>query len=224
MAQNKKTRVKLEAPKSWWQRLNTGANIGVVTLVLMVLGVIAAFMVVPEVRSVLHLGNAPSPEQTKPQENSLVPQTPKKTQPNDETPRIQYLPLPKQVPFKSPDTWMTSVPKGGMPFTVDFKGEKITVVSQNDVAMMLDQRPNWPLAHKYVGEEPKPVTLFVAIGKDGRVDNVEVASGDPASGEAVKKLVKGWQFKPFVKDGIPVGVQTMMQLHPDDVMRPPGIK
>lgn len=52
------------------------------------------------------------------------------------------------------------------------------------------------------------VVLQAVIGKDGRVQNLQVVSGHPMLASAALDAVKQWKYKPYFLNGQPVEVET----------------
>jgi TonB family protein len=52
------------------------------------------------------------------------------------------------------------------------------------------------------------VWVKIYISETGDVENVEVISGDPILADAAVRAAKKWKFKPFIKNGKPVKVNT----------------
>ncbi len=57
-----------------------------------------------------------------------------------------------------------------------------------------------------------PVVLDVRVGRDGRVQDVQVTSGPPILAESAVAAVKQWQFQPKRVNGQPVEMQTQLTL------------
>ncbi len=53
------------------------------------------------------------------------------------------------------------------------------------------------------------VGLEVTISSSGSVSSVRRIIGDPTLGEAASQAVRGWKYRPFLKDGVPVEVVTV---------------
>jgi TonB family protein len=94
--------------------------------------------------------------------------------------------------------------------TVAFDGKNVPVMTQADVERVLDRKVPISAFVRASGT----IDLFVAIDKDGTVQNVEFVSGDKAIADEAKDAVKQWRFKPFVKDGEEVAVQRVIELAP----------
>jgi protein TonB len=56
------------------------------------------------------------------------------------------------------------------------------------------------------------VVLDVKISKAGDVEDVKLFSGHPALAQAAMDAVKQWKYKPYLLDGIPVEVETQVQV------------
>jgi protein TonB len=57
------------------------------------------------------------------------------------------------------------------------------------------------------------VKLNVLIGKDGTVENLEVASGHPLLAPAALEAVRQWIYKPTLLNGNPVEVVTVVDIN-----------
>lgn len=57
------------------------------------------------------------------------------------------------------------------------------------------------------------VVLNAIIGKDGSVQNLEVASGHPMLAAAALRAVSQWKFRPYILDGAPIEVETQIAVH-----------
>lgn len=57
------------------------------------------------------------------------------------------------------------------------------------------------------------VTLLFTIDKEGSAINLEVAQGDPLLAQAAIDAVKQWKYKPFLLNGEPVEVETMVRIN-----------
>jgi len=77
------------------------------------------------------------------------------------------------------------------------------------------------LIHKVAPEYPKKarkkrvegvVRLHAIIGKDGRVYDLEVVSGDPLLTDAALKAVRQWRYEPTLLNGDPVQVDTTIDV------------
>ena len=76
--------------------------------------------------------------------------------------------------------------------------------------------PNYPPAAK-ANHVEGTVVLHAVIGKDGKVQDIQVLSGDSRLAEAAVEAVKQWRYRPFRLNGEPVEVDTQItivfQLH-----------
>jgi protein TonB len=57
------------------------------------------------------------------------------------------------------------------------------------------------------------VELQIRIGKDGRVIEAKVLSGDPLLVDAAMESVKQWLYEPMVLNGVPVEVITQVDVN-----------
>ena len=56
------------------------------------------------------------------------------------------------------------------------------------------------------------VVLHATIGKDGKVTNLTVVSGDPLLSKAAMDAVRQWQYQPTLLDGKPIEVETTVSV------------
>jgi hypothetical protein len=205
---------------NWWRGLSLEAKIGLGTLICAILTVILAAMVVPEFRYITGLEKRPEeratpvppPSQNRPEDKPTQPTAPENTVP---APHLKYVPLPNAAPLKTPDTLVTSITKEGTePATVSINGEKIPVMTQADLEKVLAHKVN-PVFSYATNPSTDKVYVIVGIRKDGTVENVEALSGNKVEGQMAKAAIRQWKFKPFVKDGEQVAVQTVIELAPE---------
>ncbi len=57
------------------------------------------------------------------------------------------------------------------------------------------------------------VQLSAVIGKDGKIENLQVISGHPMLAQAALSAVRQWKYKPYVLNGQPVEVQTTITVN-----------
>jgi periplasmic protein TonB len=57
------------------------------------------------------------------------------------------------------------------------------------------------------------VTLHAVITKQGEISDLQLVSGDPMLAEAAMDAVKGWKYRPYLKDGERVEVETTIQVN-----------
>jgi TonB family protein len=198
--------------KNLWQRLSTGER---VSSVIGLISLLLASLVVPEVRYFLHLEKRPEehtvqpPYNTQPEAQPSTHPKPDDTQPTK--PGLRYVPLPNAVPLNDEHReLMTQTPNEGDKQwkTVSINGETLAVVSSKDLdAYLLQKVEPSGFIKLNQGED---VQLYVGIGKDGAVKDVQVISGDATFAEGAKDAVKQWKFKPFTEHGDPVAVQTVI--------------
>jgi periplasmic protein TonB len=68
-------------------------------------------------------------------------------------------------------------------------------------------KPDYPDAWKREGIQGT-VHLHAIIAKDGSVQEVTVIDGDERLAKSAEKAVKKWRYKPTMRSGEPVDVQT----------------
>ena len=95
--------------------------------------------------------------------------------------------------------------------TVVVEGRHVQVMTQQDLEMVLEHKVD---ATAYV-KSSEPVNVWMEIGKDGTVEKVSGIGSDGSMNEKFKGALKHWRFKPFMKDGKDVAVQTVIQLKGD---------
>jgi TonB family protein len=71
--------------------------------------------------------------------------------------------------------------------------------------------PEYPPYAKAAGIQGV-VTLRATIGKDGHVTNVHAANGPSQLQQAAEKAVRYWVYKPYLLDGEPVTVETVINV------------
>jgi protein TonB len=73
---------------------------------------------------------------------------------------------------------------------------------------IIDQvKPNYPELAKLSRTEGV-VAMNILIGKDGKVNKVDIVSGPPLLTRAAQEAVKQWKYKPTIVNGGPVEVIT----------------
>jgi hypothetical protein len=60
--------------------------------------------------------------------------------------------------------------------------------------------------HRY-----NPVPVRIIIGKDGKVKHIHVISAFPDQSDAIINALHRWRFKPYLRNGHPVEVETGIQ-------------
>jgi protein TonB len=53
-----------------------------------------------------------------------------------------------------------------------------------------------------------PVVLEAIVNKHGKVDSLQLVSGDPLLAQAAADAVKQWRYKPYSHNGEPTDFQT----------------
>jgi protein TonB len=57
------------------------------------------------------------------------------------------------------------------------------------------------------------VVLAAVIGKDGKVKEVRVVSGQPLLAQAAERAVREWKYKPYMLNGTPVEIDTTINVN-----------
>src|SRR5437879_2689450 len=70
-------------------------------------------------------------------------------------------------------------------------------------------KPFYPLEAKSKGAQGK-VWLQLVISQTGDVESADILSGDPDLARAAQEAMKKWKFKPYIRNGKPVKVNTKM--------------
>jgi protein TonB len=56
------------------------------------------------------------------------------------------------------------------------------------------------------------VILYVILGADGTVEQIQIISGHPLLTQSVIDAVRQWRYKPTLIDGAPVEVETQVSI------------
>lgn len=57
------------------------------------------------------------------------------------------------------------------------------------------------------------VVMEVIVGTDGRVRHVKVLQGSPSINSAAEDAVRQWQYKPYLINGVPLGVESQVTIN-----------
>ena len=204
---------------SWWKGLSLELKIAIISLAFVVLTFIAAALVVPEIRHLLHLQSETEERTTEPkgtpQSGTPESQPPKQKEPERESPakpKLRYVPLPGAVPLDEEHKQLLTSSQTGEEIprkTVFVDGKMYPVLNSNDIDKILLRKEPTGFIKLNQNED---VQLYVGIDKDGKVETVQVLSGDQTTGEKAADAVKQWKFKPFVENGDRVAVQTVIDI------------
>ena len=87
-------------------------------------------------------------------------------------------------------------------------------VSQGVVSGLLQHKvePQYPPAARSARIQGA-VVLKATIGKDGRVNDLQVVSGHPMLAQAALSAVKQWRYKPYYLNGEPVSIDTTITVN-----------
>jgi TonB family protein len=99
------------------------------------------------------------------------------------------------------------------PKDTEIKSPKIRVGGNMQQAKLVSQvRPVYPADAKAQRIQGS-VKLEAVIGKDGKVENLKVLSGDPLLAPAALEAVRQWQYQPTLLNGNPVEVVTQIDVN-----------
>jgi protein TonB len=99
------------------------------------------------------------------------------------------------------------------PKDTEIKSPKIRVGGNMQQAKLVSQvRPVYPADAKAQRIQGS-VKLEAVIGKDGKVENLKVLSGDPLLAPAALEAVRQWQYQTTLLNGNPVEVVTQIDVN-----------
>jgi TonB family protein len=78
--------------------------------------------------------------------------------------------------------------------------------------LLVQTKPNYPPEAKAKGIQGA-VVLEATIGKDGKVENLQVLSGEPLLAAAALDAVRSWQYSTTLLNGDPVEVVTNIDVN-----------
>jgi TonB family protein len=88
----------------------------------------------------------------------------------------------------------------------------ITAQAHQDAHLIAYATPAYPEEAKAKGIEGK-VVLDTLIGKDGIIQRLSVREGDPLLAESALQTVRHWQYRPTTVNGVPVEVETLIEVN-----------
>ena len=129
----------------------------------------------------------------------------------------------KEVDEHLRTNWLPNADKTGSIVTISLAAENAAVpggpakrirVGGNAAATNLVQKvmPVYPPEAKQNHVEGV-VRFTVTIGKDGKVQHIELVSGEPILAEAAEQAVKQWVYRPTLLNGDPVEVITTVDVN-----------
>jgi len=71
--------------------------------------------------------------------------------------------------------------------------------------------PQYPVIARTMHVEGT-VVLAATISKAGTIENLRVVSGPPMLQQVALDAVKTWRYKPYMLDGLPVEVETSVEV------------
>lgn len=151
----------------------------------------------------------PDPFAATPQPAASVPARPVAPKPQEQN----TLSAPANVPSSLKSHMVVMAPDAGgtkSPESAMTSIEPVNVPEFNERALLVDQPqiayPTNPKA------QPGTVILQVLIGRDGTVQDAKFMQGSLAFARSAIDGVKLWKFKPYVMNGRPVSVQTLLTI------------
>jgi len=72
--------------------------------------------------------------------------------------------------------------------------------------------PEYPVIAKQLRMQGS-VVLLATVGKDGRVEHVQVVNGPPLLVHSAKQAVEQWQYRPYLLNHEPIVVQTQITVN-----------
>jgi protein TonB len=78
--------------------------------------------------------------------------------------------------------------------------------------LIQEVKPIYPPLARQAGVQGE-VILQAIIGKDGRIENLRVVSGNPLLVKAAWDAVVQWRYRPYLLDGEPVEVETQITVN-----------
>lgn len=89
---------------------------------------------------------------------------------------------------------------------------RIRVGGEVELRMLVHRvKPKYPESAKKAGIKGT-VRLQIIVDRDGRVIEVKPLEGDPELAQAASDAVRQWRFKPVTLNGVPVQVDTRVEL------------
>jgi protein TonB len=96
----------------------------------------------------------------------------------------------------------------GLPFS----RIRLTTEAHQDAHLIASASPAYPPEAKAKGIEGK-VVLDAVIGKDGIIQRLSVRSGDALLAESALQTVRHWVYRPTTVNGVPVEVETQIEVN-----------
>jgi len=140
-------------------------------------------------------------------QSTTAPANPVRRQPTE------YTPIPTKVPssLQSQMVSMTPEASGNKPPEAALPSiEPVDVPELTERMLLTEQTPiAYPTSAR--GQQGT-VVLHVLIGRDGTVQDAKFLQGSLAFARNAIEGVKQWKFKPYIMNGRPVSVQTLLTL------------
>jgi protein TonB len=125
-------------------------------------------------------------------------------------------PFASNVPARQTNTQISDVlnfprtapPRNGSPPTKRWR-----VSGGVEQGLLIQEvKPVYPPPARQAGVQGE-VILQAVIGKDGRIQNLRVISGNPLLVKAARDAVIQWRYRPYLLDGEPVEVETQITVN-----------
>jgi TonB family protein len=192
----------------WHKKLGTGEKI---LAVIAVLTLLAATLIVPEVREALHLPKEvvlaipywPTP---KPPSNALSPESDDKRSPSE----LKFVPLPNAKPLPQRVKILASstgiVGNWGLISSYLRRGLD---ANRDPVELSIVHKvePTYPPSAVTAHVEGE-VFLDIRVGLDGTIEDVRVVNGNPVLAASAVEAIRQWRYQPPKAHGKPVRVNT----------------
>ena len=96
-------------------------------------------------------------------------------------------------------------------FAMAANAQSVTRISPGVAQGMLINapQPQYPQMAK-IAHVQGDVVLEARISKQGTIENLRAVSGPPLLIEAAMEAVRGWRYKPYILNGSPVEVETIV--------------
>jgi TonB family protein len=128
-------------------------------------------------------------------------------------PQVQYVSTPVKVPSSLQSQMASTTPAAGGDKPAEAAMPSIEPVSVPEAAerALLTEQPNFDYPANGGGQAGS-VMVQILVGRDGAVEDAKFLQGSLAFAKAAVDGVKQWKFKPYVMNGRPVSVQTVLTI------------
>ena len=164
--------------------------------------------------TVVNLSPPPPPAAESPPPSPSTPQVvapPPIVQTPVPTPTVQTAPEPVPVSGAAPTMAVTPGPVAA----IAAPAAPPSIVQGGDLGaqMVAGKPPRYPIESRRKREQGT-VVLTLTLGLDGAVDSIAISqsSGFARLDKAARDAVKGWRWKPMIRDGQPVQVRGVVEI------------